>query len=100
MRTFSQRLQHCCEVGRLTIVDLSIWFNRPYHTVSGWVRGHAEPWHVWHEEVLHCLNELEDLIRQRRHLPMSSALSPAARKVFIRKLRDVHLRVPKTHPAE
>jgi hypothetical protein len=42
-KSFQQRLEHCMQVGNLSIADLSRWFGRPHSTVRCWVCDGYEP---------------------------------------------------------
>ena len=84
--TFVRRLNSAKENGRLTTTDLSIWFERPYHTVRGWLEG-KEPWGVYAEDVSRHLDILEKLIAKRNGFPVPAVLSPSDRRKHMKKAR-------------
>jgi hypothetical protein len=64
MRTFSKRLEAARLAGDLRVSDLQAWFERPYHTVLGWLNG-AEP-HDHRAEINRRLDQLEQAVKKRR----------------------------------
>lgn len=67
----SKRLNNVMAGGNLTIKDLSRWFNRPFATVRGWVRGRdmrAAPQDA--EVILERLKLIERRIRKGAGLPV------------------------------
>ena len=81
--TFAQRLVAVQKRGRLTVMDLSIWFQRPYHTVRCWALHGVEPWGPDGETAKRRLGQLEALIKKKRGLPVPHGLSPQQRRAHV-----------------
>ena len=100
MKPFSERIQKCMDSGRLTGVDLSIWFGRPYHTVRTWRIGKHEPWSPWEQEAERCLTVLERLIREHKKFPIPASFKASERQDYMRGLvRERDTRLSQTRSA-
>jgi len=67
----TKRLNKVMVEGNLTIIDLARWFNRPFATVRGWIRGRdmrASPQDAG--LVIERLKVIERRIRKRAGLPV------------------------------
>jgi hypothetical protein len=101
MKSFAKRLQDCMDKGRLTGADLAIWFDRPYPTVRMWRLGLSEPWKPWREDAELHLVILEGIVRSGVRTPIPSSYNAAARRLYMKRLRDVwKSRLSETHPAK
>jgi len=98
-KTFRLRLLAVMKQGSLTTADLSIWFDRPYHTVRGWLLGY-NPWGVHRDRTFKLLENLERTIKSKRKFPVPDRLSPVQRREHITQVRnDLHAGVSKSRPA-
>ena len=87
-KSFQKRLEVAQSAGNLSTADLAIWFNRPYHTVRGWIHGRPdqgrkqgyEPWGPYREEAYARLVALEKFVKKNR----APAVSPAKRRAWFR----------------
>ena len=99
MLTFQERMERAKNAGKLTNADLSVWFDRPYATVRGWLKG-REPWGPHGEESRRLLKLLEQAIGQRRGFPVPVYLSPAGRRRHMTKVRhDLNGGISQAHTA-
>jgi hypothetical protein len=80
MTSFQQRVENCIRSGRLTVGDLSYWFDRPYSTVRAWVKWGNDPQGPSGEEAYRLLALLEQTIKARR----GASLVPPNTSVRIR----------------
>lgn len=97
--SFSTRLQKVKKAGLLTTADLSLWFDRPYPTVRGWLDGY-EPWGPNGDRARHLLDIIESAVEHRRGFPVPVHLSPSDRREHMRRVKNDHgARLPKTHSA-
>ena len=86
MKSFQKRLERVKRDGSLTTADLSVWFDRPYATVRGWLQGY-DPWGPHGEESARLLGVLENAIKKRRGFPVPVRLSPIARREHVQQVR-------------
>jgi hypothetical protein len=98
MQTFSKRLEAARRTGDLRVSDLQAWFERPYHTVLGWLQG-AEP-HDHRAEVYRRLDCLEQAVKKRKGLPIPYALNHRQRRAHVQGVqRAVNDRLPRARAA-
>lgn len=91
MKTFSDRLIICAQKGDLTPMDLHRWFDRPYHTVRGWLYQGSQPRPSStrkRKAALFRLELLEYAIKKKRGLPVPQELSEQERTQYVGELRD------------
>src|SRR5260370_23683717 len=86
-KSFQARLTACLDDGRMTVSDLSRWFDRPYSTVSKWVMIGREPWGPNGAHADELLAQLEILIKLKRRFPIPYHLTPTARISYIAELK-------------
>ena len=101
--SFQERLQAAQQAGNLSVADLSLWFDRSYHTVRGWLVPRAdrgrdygyEPWDPHRNEILRRLTNLERFVSRRK---MPYRLKPTQRRDFLKKhAHDYNSKVSTTH---
>jgi hypothetical protein len=97
MKIFAQRLEAARAAGDLRVSDLQAWFERPYHTVLGWLNG-AIP-HDHHREVYRRLALLERAVKRRGPL-VPYALNHRQRRAHVQGVqRAVNDRLPRARAA-
>ena len=84
---FKARALGCMSAGRLTVADLSTWFNRPYATVRSWTLDGRKPWGPNGEEAHRLLAILEKRIADGHGFPVPLNLSPSARRDYVLRQR-------------
>jgi hypothetical protein len=99
MRTFAQRLETVKNHGLMTTADLARWFDRPYPTVTKWLRGH-EPWGPNGERARLLLDLLEEKIKARDGFPVPVQLTPVERRDYLQGVRrGIERRLPSAYSA-
>lgn len=89
MKDFSKRLSVAAPKADFTTADLSVWFDRPYHTVWFWFHKGAKPRgsKLQKKLVYGRLELLENAIRGNARLPVPPSLNQFERPEYIEKLR-------------
>jgi hypothetical protein len=95
------RLTWCLKHGRLTVADLTLWFERSYWTVRNWIDGGVEPRGPRTGKMLDELAALERMIKRRRKpFPVPFSVDHFKRPAYIRKARsERHAYLPKRRSA-
>jgi hypothetical protein len=98
MKTFAQRLEAARAAGDLRVSDLQAWFERPYHTVLGWLNG-AEP-HDHRAEINRRLSLLELAVKMSRGPLVPFATNHRQRRAHVQGVqRAVNDRLPRARAA-
>src|ERR1700693_1366438 len=87
VKSIKQRLERTMKVGRMTVSDLSRFFERPYPTVRSWALFDVEPHGPDGEEAYRVLDLLERAIENNRRFPVPLGMSKAQRCTYITKAR-------------
>jgi hypothetical protein len=74
--------------GSLSVADLALWFDRPYHTVRSWAQWDTKPRGPRVLIIEKNLCVLENLIKRRQGLPVPANIGHYDRPKYIRRLRN------------
>lgn len=100
MPPIQKRLKWAMQHGRLTVADMTLWFQRAHATVRNWVLLGVEPRGPRTDTMLKRLSLLEHLIRQRRGFPVPDELNLTQRPAYLKKIRDGrNARLPRSRPS-
>lgn len=86
--TFATRLQHCLNVGQLTVADLAIWFGRPHSTVRLWIKQQRAPRGPQGRFADERLRRLEWAIANKYQFPLDQNESQQLRPGTIERIRN------------
>lgn len=103
---FQERLEQAKNSG-VSVADLALWFNRPYHTVRGWLvprtdrdrEGGYEPWGPYRKELLKRMEQLETALTKKEWIKGQYAPRVKRQKILKALRRECDRAISKTRPA-